>query len=563
MSVEIIKSLGRDWFLVDWVKVWHAKGLRPQDVPGAIVESQNRATGEWPTRVHLSHLQLVGAELTRPSRVIAFADGAMDGLETLRTHQVLGTRYIRQRRGTLLADEMRVGKTGTITYAHDPDSGCMFVIGPLAARAVWHEWAARRYGWCRDAHCSICARVSPSGFGLGGAYDSFYSLEGRVIDEGVFDAKADMARASRVVFCHFAVIPTWRALFDQLKIGTLVVDEVHLPQSGMQNRKSLTSESIRFLNTVVDKAVFASGSPLWNKPKGLWPILDMLTPGAFGDFWTFARRYCAARPTGYGWQANGSSHEDELQIRLREVMLRRRWIDIRDSLPPINRNVEIVTIPEERQDQIAETAARIRSAGVNSQTVVGDLARLRKLFAKEKIAAAFTKARQALDDGHSVIVWAYHHEVANALAERLQCPVIHGEVDPGERELIIEAARSAAGTRPVALVASMATLATAVSLSFADVEIFAELTWNPDEIAQAEMRPFDGTRPIAAVFLVADCDVEQRLIDSLLEKLAVKDKLGIAPGVGSVADVLRSTLKIENARTLDMLADAVLAEAAL
>jgi len=106
----------------------------------------------------------------------------------------------------------------------------------------------------------------------------------------------------------------------------------------------------------------------------------------------------------------------------------------------------------------------------------------------------------------------------------------------------------------------MGALATAVNLSFADVEIFCELDWNPDSIAQAEMRPYDGTRPIASVFLVADCDVEQKLMDALLSKFEVKDRLGVAPGVGSVAEVLQASIGVENARSLDALAAAVLAE---
>jgi hypothetical protein len=107
----------------------------------------------------------------------------------------------------------------------------------------------------------------------------------------------------------------------------------------------------------------------------------------------------------------------------------------------------------------------------------------------------------------------------------------------------------------------MGALATAVNLSFADVEIFAELDWNPDSLAQAEMRCFDGTRPIAVTLLVADCDVDQKLADALLSKFEVKAKLGVAPGVGSVADVLRESIGIEDANTLATLAAAVMEEA--
>lgn len=552
------KQIGTsDWFWVDWREVWEAHKLRPIDVPGVMVNPRNVNLYQ----VHLTHLSLLGCWLPNRS-VQPINDAALILIAGLKPHQADGVAYIRNRRGTLLADEMRVGKTATTMYAHEPQTGCMFVVGPLAARAVWHEWAARRFGICANwrapGTCSICDRVHAV---LADKPEpSFTALEGRKLD----DEQLRLAMRSRVVFCHFAVVPTWRELFATLKIGTLVVDECHLPQAGMQNRKSVTSESIRYLNTVAKRAVFLSGSPLWNKPKGLWPILDTITPGAFGDFWSFARRYCDAKPTGYGWQANGASREVELAERLKEVMLRRRWIDVAKNLPPITRAIEIVSLSDDQRDRVEETAARIRSTTTNTQTIVGDLARMRKLYAKEKMKAAAIKAREAILDGHSAIVWTHHREVAEALARDLDVNVcVTGDLDPLQREEIIEDARNASASRPVMLIATMGALATAVNLSFADVEIFCELDWNPDSIAQAEMRPYNGTRPIQAIFLVADVEVEQRLADALLEKLQIKDRLGVAAGVGSVAEVLQATLGIEDVRTLSALADAVLAEAAL
>jgi hypothetical protein len=554
-----LRPLGNDWFLIDWADVWQATKLAPPQVPGAVpAPDQHFAPRDefgarplYPHRVHLSHLRLLGYDY---EAILSASMGADNYRDTpLRSHQIAAVAYIRSRRGTLLADEMRVGKTGSIMYAHNPTDGCMFVIGPLAARAVWHEWAARRFGYCADKGCSICARVAFGDYNI--CAPSFTALEGRNTER-----EADLH--AKVIFCHFAIVPAWREIFNSIKIGTLVVDEVHLPQSGMQNRNSVTAESIRWLNTVAKRAVFASGSPLWNKPKGLWPILDMLTPGAFGGYWDFARRYCDAKPTAYGWQAQGSSNEAELSVRLQQVMLRRTWKEISPTLPAITRSVEIVGIPMSARDRTEELAARIRSAAGNMQTVVGDLARLRKMYAEHKVNAAVTKAQDALESGNSVVIWTWHKDIALQISRLFKgtVQVIDGDKSPTEREAIIEDVRFDAAIKPVALIATMGALATAVNLSFARTEIFVELDWNPDSIAQAEMRCYDGKQAIGATFLVADCDVEQKLADALLVKLEVKAKLGVSAGVGSVADVLRGALGIEDARTLSMLAFAVFAE---
>jgi hypothetical protein len=555
-----MKQIAKEWWRIDWRPIYERTGLAPTQVPGV-----RCAPGSVWAEVHLTHLRQLG--LAVPSISLpgtrALEDAGYLFRDKLRPHQVDGLRYIRSRRGTLLADEMRVGKTATTMYSHDSNDGTMFIIGPLAARAVWHEWAARRFGWCGDVVCSICRRVRSDLVGATALKDapvSFVALESRSPTE----AQVTAAQSAKVVFCHFAIMPAWRFLFEHLRIGTLVVDEIHLPQSGMQSRKSETGGAIRFMNTVAKRAVFLSGSPLWNKPKGLWHILDMLNPGAWGDYWTFCKRYADAKPGAYGWRAEGSSHEEELRTRLQETMLRRTWKDIASNLPPIQRGVEIVPLSDATRDRVEESAARLRAG--TASTVVGDLARLRKMYAKEKANAAMIKAREAMQDGHSVIVWTWHREVAAELATTIasvsDASTVHidGDTPPSERERIIEHARTMAASRPVCLVATMGALATAVNLSFADVEIFAELDWNPDSIAQAEMRPYDGTRPIASVFLVADCEVEQKLMDALLSKFEVKDKLGVAPGVGSVADVLQASIGVESARSLDALAAAVMAE---
>lgn len=545
-----------DWFLVDWRDVWMRLGIRPNNMPGVQATDDKNFF-----RVHRTHLAILGYDIPHAGPVLDNGIVRAGSPFQLRPHQIDGIRFIRTRRGTLLADEMRVGKTATTLYSHEPDHGVLFIVGPLAARAVWHEWAARRFDGCLQVDCSICQRVAPQPLRYVGG--SFLALAGRRIDERTL-ANLRGPYPPRVIFCHFAIIQTWRALFSLLKIGTLVVDECHLPQAGMQNRKSLTSDSIRFLNTVSKRTIMLSGSPLWNMPAGLWPILDTINPGAWGDYWDFARRYCDAKPTAYGWQANGSSNESELMTRLGEVMLRRRWIDIATNLPPITRSIEIVALSNDRKDAVEDAAGRLRSQSGNAQTVIGALARLRKLYAKEKCQAAIQRALEARESGRSVIVWTHHREACAAIYSLLTangCAFhVTGDMGPAIREQVIVQARVEAARQPVMFVATMGALATAVDLSFAEVEIFAELDWNPDSIAQAEMRPYDGTRPIQAVFLVADVDVEQRLADALLAKLEVKSRLGVSAGVGDVAEVLRASLGIENTRTLSDLADAVLAE---
>ena len=442
------------------------------------------------------------------------------------------------------------GKTPAIMYSHEIASGSMVVVGPVVARAVWHEWAARRFGRCGDDKCSVCQRIKAAVVADG--RPSFVSLVGKLPTVELLQAGA------RVYYLTFAAVIQWSESFDAFgRIGTFVVDEAHL--AGVQNRKNVTVQGIRRLNTCAERAVFASGSPMWNMPKGLWPIVDTICPAAFGSFWEYARRYSDARPTAHGWKADGESNIGELEKRLSAIMLRRTWKDIQVSLPPITRSIEYVELTDAEHGEVYKAANELRrAAGLGkAQTVVGNLARLRKLYARAKVSRAVELVEQTLTDGQSCVAWTWHRDVAEALLAELRSRgldartygPLHGQVDQKKREKVLDTVRSANGPR--VLIATMGALGTAISLSWATHEVFVELEWTPANIQQAEARPFDGVHPISATFLVADCDPDRRQADALLSKLEAASGLGLRSGIGDVAEVLGQVFGVDAGKTLD------------
>lgn len=554
VRAEIRPSDTRDWFLLSsWLPIYEHLRLAPTDIPGVRALPHGLSDRKpFPQEVHRTHLALLGLDPPAPADVSA--------AEILRPHQHTAVNFIRSRRGTLLADEQRVGKTAATMYAFEPAAGPLLVVGPLAARAPWSEWAHRRFGGCADASCAVCARLGLKE----STQPSFLALEGRT-----FRPKLIAEQRPRVMFCTYAVVSTWRELSLSLlgqagltKLGMLALDECHL--AGIQNRKSLTYESTRWLNTITEQVVALTGTPLFNKPAGLWPVLDLCAPTAFGNFWDCARRYFGARPTEHGWQATGFTNEREFRLRLEEIMLRRTWRDIAENLPPITRSIETVALSQTARDEIEELAGRLRYAQGSAKTAVGILSRLRRLYASAKLEHGIRTALTTVQDGHSTIVWSWHTDVAEKLAEALRRKgvvtfgPITGKVTGREREAILDEAEKHRG--PCVLVAGMAALGFAVDLSWASHEIFVELDFSPPVISQAEMRPYSGKQPISATFLVADCDSDEALVEALISKLENQKLLGVSAGVGDVADVLQRTFKLEG-RSLSDLADQLMANA--
>lgn len=540
----------RDWYQCAWRDVQAATGIEPWQMPGVREPKRGADAPSMPRLVHRTHLPALG--LHDPLPFLPVGDFAAGVHPILRPHQVRERAFIASRRGTLLTSEPRCGKSASVMYGHDPEAGQLLIVAPPVARLVWHEWAARRFGSCGDAACSTCARVgavlAPDGV------PSFVSLATMKPDPTILASRA------RVLFATYATVRPWSECFHLFRLGTLACDEAHL--AGVSDRKNKTVEAIRRFNTIAASCVMASATPMWGSPSGLWPILDVVTPGAFGKFHNFCVRYTDAQQNPYGWTYEGSRHESELEKRLSEVMIRHRWADIAGDLPPITRSAELVAVSDGERDRIEALATEIRRAAGDVQTRAGNLARLRRLYADVKRERAVELAAEHLRAGRSCIVWAWHEGMAERLARDLaaQGLRVYGPIHGGNvarRDAFVEGAARDEGTR--AVVATMAAMGMAISLAWAQHQVFAELDYAPLYIAQAEMRPFDGTRPIESTFLVADCESDRRLIDSLLPKLATMSAVGLKASVGDVVDVLRGAFRIADDGDLNDLAERLLA----
>jgi hypothetical protein len=512
---ERFAPLGRrpDWFRIprDWVASIDAVPAIGWDLK----------TGK--PSVHRSMLPLL-AEHQEVAQILAFSDGegnanateraAVDARFTpfaLRDYQHTGREFIRARRGSLIADQMRLGKTFTAAAAHDPADGPLVVIGPLQAADVWATWFKRLWPERRVA-----------------------VLTGRTYEP-------ERVEGAELIFLHFAILSGWQSLI-KAKPAMLIVDEAH----AMANRKSVLTQTVQFMMSMCERVVLLTGTPLWNKPGGLYPMLAAINPGAWGTWMEFATRYCDGHPGSHGFEAKGITNADELKLRLYEVMICRRWADVRTQLPAVTRDVVSVPITEAQGRKIELYAEQIRVHG-RARTQAGELARFRRLTGKLKVDAAAAQVRRIVDElGEHVIVWTWHKDVAHEIAIRVQSTagpafVVDGDTPNAKRGAIFDHWR--ASERPAVLVLTMGIGQSAIDLSKARHEIFCEIDFTPATMAQAEMRPFDPNLPMWVTYLCLDHPVDRRLISVLVEKCRVAQEIG-TPAADTAIDVLKEAFDL-------------------
>lgn len=494
-----------DWFIVDDPQI--VKTL-------AAVPSIRVRRGHW--QIHRSHLPLL-SNVIEALRLLAppiadlrarttIDDETRERGFVLRPHQHTGAEFIRGRRGTLLADDLRTGKTLTALAAHDPSEGPLLVVCPLIAREVWRRWIERMF----------------PGEDVG------------VMTGKQYDAKI---ATKPIVICHYDILKHWQL---SREYGLVVFDEAHALSNGRSNRSIAAS----FLASRALRVVATTGTPIWNRPIGLWAILGLIAPGGFGPYNLFGDRYCNPVATAYGTEYKGSSNEAELNQRLSTVRIRRVWGDVQADLPPITRDVAVAELSLAQHRAIDLAVAEVTSGTAAS------LARFRRALGAMKVKPTIEVCVRALDRGEPIVAWTWHKDTARKIADGLdgRALLIDGDVPPDKREAIF----AKWNTSPIALalVMTISTGQVGIDLSHAHLGVFAEIDWTPAMIRQAEMRTYHPSRGMHITYVTADHLVERRMVMALHDKLVAAATLDADVGRDAI-DILLTGLS-NDPQTPDM-----------
>lgn len=500
-----------DWFLADRDAVTPVFG-----VPGIALA---REAGLF--EIHRSHLPLI--ETDESLRAMSVGIGPSDWSERdaqtarlgfkLKTTQHQAVDFIRARRGTLLGDEPRVGKTLAAAFSHEPHLGKLVVVAPLMVREVWLSWLRRIWP------------DTPIGVMKGRSFDA---------DE------ADKP----IVFGHYDILYGWQS---GEPIGTLIFDEGH----GLANRNSRRSRAAILLASRAKRIVVATGTPIWNLPAGLWNILGLIAPGAFGGHHDFCQRYAAPEPTAYGTVYTGISNGDELSLRLSEVMIRRRWADVQADLPPISRTVEIVDLSLSQRRQLDMAAQNLRTS--ERTNTAAELARYRDALSIVKLPAIVAKAERYLAAGEPVVLWVWHRNTAEQLMDLLvaggqEVFAMTGDTPMHRREKILDQWRKMPAA---ALIVTMSVAQVGIDLSHSHLPIFGEIDYTPAMVAQAEMRTFHPSRAMSVTYVVADHFVDRKIQSALSRKFEASEPVDLHTGDGAITAIDRAFRGEEEAADLD------------
>ena len=372
-----------------------------------------------------------------------------------------------------------------------------------------------------------------------------------------------------------------RGLHDALmerKFDMLVLDECHKitnPKAqqtiAIVGKESRRSEGKPGLISRANRLVFATGTPIRNKPVELWPLLHALAPRTFNNFFEYALEFCAAVKNRWGWDFNNIINLKEserkailnrLQTILRTgtehggLMIRRMKADVLKDMPPKIRHLQVLEAEtkeqaeaiaaereafEEREEHLEAlrgeaTLAELRGDTKAYEAAVAELRKAQRIAFEEmsavrhrtglaKVGPASKYVADLLEGGlDKVLVFCVHRDVAEGLQEALKeyGPVkITGETPQDKRMPIVDRFQSDPNTR--VFIGNIDAAGVGLTLTAASTVIMVEATWVPALNSQAEDRAhrYGQQHTVHVQYLVFDGSIDQLILEKVLQKMEV------------------------------------------
>lgn len=461
------------------------------------------------------------------------------------------SRAVRHLHGRLLlADDMGLGKTvqalAVAQYYRSRGAQCaprpVLLVCPPTLRAAWADAVVRWVPGVQRAAVHV----------VRAAADMRRLMETRRLhNRDRWDAPAEiqfvvlaydtLPKVLRIADAREGPLDARREVIvpEHIRFPIVVVDECHTLRNAAARR---TQATMPFL-LAAERCILISGTPLMSRPAELFPLLKALytLPGRpFLTHEEFLHRYCHGE-----WRAvRAVNRHDELYALLSNVMVRRAKAEVQRALPEkVRRHVEL-QLAEESVEPLRGTLEELNRLKGDMVHVRGERlvdvrtrynALCQTLFRKTamlKIPGVVARVQQLLADPsrrRKVLVFGHHLAVLDAVAawadrEGVAYVGLDGRTKASKRSVLVDRFQTEPDVRLGVL--SLAVAGTGLTLTAADVVLFAELSWVPSVLVQAEDRAHRIGRvgTVTVEYAVALGTADDLMWQAVRAKLAIVNK---------------------------------------
>ncbi|KAG2726666.1 hypothetical protein I3760_01G124400 [Carya illinoinensis] len=451
-----------------------------------------------------------------------------------------GVRFILQHGGrALLADEMGLGKTlqAIAVSACIQDSWPVLILTPSSLRL---HWASMIQQWLDIPPSDILVLLPQCGGSNRAGYTIVSSnSKGSIQLDGLFN------------IISYDIVPKLQNLLMASEFKVVIADESHFLKNAQAKRTTATLPVIK----KAQYAILLSGTPALSRPIELFKQLEALYPDVYKNVHEYGNRYCKGGI--FGVYQGASNHEELHNLMKATVMIRRLKKNVLSELPVKRRQHVFLDVAEKDMRQINALFRELevlkgKIKACKSQEEVEPLKfaeknLINKIYtdsAEAKIPAVLDYLGTVIEAGCKFLIFAHHQPMIDSihqflLKKKVGCIRIDGSTPPASRQALVTDFQEKEATK--AAVLSIRAGGVGLTLTAASTVIFAELSWTPGDLIQAEDRAhrIGQVSSVNVYYLLANDTVDDIIWDVVQSKLE---------NLGQMLDGHEKTLEVSSSQ---------------
>lgn len=447
-----------------------------------------------------------------------------------------GVRFVLQHGiRVLIADEMGLGKTlqAIAVATCVRDSWPVLVLTPSSLRL---HWATMIQQWLNIPSSDIlvllsqCKGSNRSGFRIVAS-----NTKSSVHLDGLFN------------IISYDVVPKLQNVLMSSDFKLVIADESHFLKNAQAKRTTATLP-------VIKKARYAmllSGTPALSRPIELHKQLEALYPDVYKNVHEYGQRYC--KGGFFGLYQGASNHEELHNLMKATVMIRRLKREVLTQLPVKRRQQVFLDLADKDMKRInalfrelkgiKERIKACTSKEEAESLKFSEKNLINKIYtdsAEAKIPAVLDYLETVVEAGCKFLIFAHHQPMMDAIHEfllkkKVGSIRIDGSTPAVARQALVTDFQEKDAIK--AAVLSIRAGGVGLTLTAASTVIFAELSWTPGDLIQAEDRAhrIGQVSSVNIYYLLANDTVDDIIWDVVQSKLE---------NLGQVLDGHENTLEV-------------------
>lgn len=310
---------------------------------------------------------------------------------------------------------------------------------------------------------------------------------------------------------------------EKSNFQVLLIDEAHYCQAinNSGNPDSKRAKAVLRLAATAGWVLPTTGTPKTNRNKNLFNTLRMIRHPLTRGKWAFQNygvTYCEGQDTGWGWDYNGNSNDEELHDLIKPYMVRHLKSEV---LPHLKKARRIIPVSVDLREYNAEIADYLNSRTNKEAEQLARLMRARVILATQKVGETIDFAKEIMSDGDKVVLVTCFTEVVSVLEKAFKdkCVKIVG----GMSDVAKQSAKDnfQTGSAQV-IILNIVAGGVGITLTASHNLIINDLPWTIGDIVQVEDRICRSgqTAEFSNIYYMTakGADVEEEMVDLLTYK---------------------------------------------